>query len=250
MARRPLLITDRAVPVGPAPPGAWRWEAAFVALLLTANLVGYLVLTNTQRLVEELLVAAVAGWLAHRSGLGLTDLGLGRAFVRRGLAWGLAIGGVIATGAVIGALIPLTRELLADDAIAREELLGALGVVLLRIPLGTALPEEVLFRGVAFAMLSRRLGANAGMWGSAALFGVWHVTVLLGIWQSLPMATLLPGPLGVVAGVLAVGLSTAAAGLGFVLLRRWSGSLVAPFLVHWAANGSMRLAAAAATSWR
>nr|MCU0266479.1 CPBP family intramembrane metalloprotease [Actinomycetes bacterium] len=91
---------------------------AFAALLLTANLVGYLVLTNTQRLVEEPLVAAVAVWLAHRSGLGLTDLGLGRAFVRRGLAWGLAIGGVIAAGAVVGALIPLTRELLADDAIA------------------------------------------------------------------------------------------------------------------------------------
>lgn len=240
---------DQAIPRGPAPPGAGRWEAAFAGLLIAANLVGYLVLDNTQRLVEEPVVALVALWLARRAGLTYTDLGLGRAFVRRGLAWGLVVGGTIAAGAVVGALLPLTRDLLADDAIASQGLGGALVVVLVRIPLGTALPEEVLFRGVVFAILARRLGANGGMWGSAAAFGLWHVTVLVGIWTTLPMAGMLPGPLGVLGGVLAVGVATGAAGVGFVLLRRWSGSLVAPFLVHWAANGSMRLAAALLSPW-
>lgn len=246
---RPLALpVDRAVPSGPPPSGAWRWELALAALLLTANVVGYLLLDNTGRLVEEPLVALLALWMARRTGLTFADVGLGRAFVRRGLTWGLAVGGTIAVGAVVGATLPLTRDLLASDALAQEGLGGALVVVLVRIPLGTAFPEEVLFRGVAFAVLARRLGANGGMWGSAGLFGLWHVTVLIGTWSTLPLSGLLPGPFGPLLGVLAVGLATGAAGVGFVLLRRWSGSLVAPFLVHWAANGSSRLAAALTTT--
>ncbi len=37
---------------------------------------------------------------------------------------------------------------------------------------------------------------------------------------------------------------TTVAGLVFALLRQWSGSLLAPFLLHWATNGLGILAAA------
>lgn len=234
-------------PTRTPPSGAWRWELGFGALLLVTNVVGYLVASDTQRLIAEPAVAVVALWLARRAGLSFTELGLGRAYLRPGLLVGLAVSAVVAGGALVGALLPLTRNLLADDAIASQGFAAAVVVAAVRVPWGTAAPEEVLFRGVTFAALARRVGPGRATYGSAALFGLWHVDVLLGVWSDLPAASMLPGPLGALGGVLAVGAATAAAGVVFCYLRRLSGSLLAPFLVHWAANGTMRLAAAVAS---
>ncbi|GAA0501676.1 abortive infection protein [Paractinoplanes deccanensis] len=80
---------------------------------------------------------------------------------------------------------------------------------LIEIPLATVLFEEVAFRGVLLAL--------AGPYWSSVLFGLWH-------FQPRRAA------LGAV-------LFTAAAGLVLAWGREASGSLLVPFVWHWAANG-------------
>ena len=56
----------------------------------------------------------------------------------------------------------------------------ALWRVLVVIPLGTVLPEELAFRGLLLALLGRRYGVVAGILLSSGLFGLWHVVPSLG----------------------------------------------------------------------
>ena len=44
-----------------------------------------------------------------------------------------------------------------------------------RIPLGTALFEELLFRGLLYGAFLRVSGHRGAILGSSAVFGVWHV---------------------------------------------------------------------------
>ena len=93
---------------------------------------------------------------------------------------------------------------------------------LVAVPLGTVFFEEVLFRGVLWAVLRRAAGLRVAMVGQAVVFGLWH----------LPGAVAAGEP---VWGVLAV---TTLAGAGFAWLRERTGSLVAPAALHWALNGT------------
>ena len=47
--------------------------------------------------------------------------------------------------------------------------------VAIRIPLGTALPEELIFRGALFAVLSRSRDRLTAALISSMLFGFWHL---------------------------------------------------------------------------
>lgn len=192
-------------------------------------------------------LAATAGlvWLAHRIGLRRAELGLERHTVARGLRWGGASAAVVAValgaGVALADVIGPVAALLADERAALGA--GALTwAVLVRIPLGTALFEEVAFRGVLSGACRRRFGPTAGTAWSAVVFGLWHVPptiVALRINGVDPVS--LEG-LGSIAGAVAV---TTVAGVIFDLLRLRSGSLVAPVLAHWATNGLGLLAAAA-----
>jgi hypothetical protein len=115
--------------------------------------------------------------------------------------------------------------------------------VLVRIPVGTALWEEVAFRGVLEAALDRLFGAHIADAAGAVLFGVWHVApTLAAVRANAPVATASQRRCAVLAGCT----GTAAAGLLFTVLRRRSGSLLAPALLHLAANSLGLLAAAGA----
>ena len=93
--------------------------------------------------------------------------------------------------------------------------------VLLAIPLSTVFFEEVLFRGVLWAVLHRVVGLRVATVWQALAFGAWH----------LPGAAAAGQPAWAVLGV------TVLAGAGFGWLRERSGSLVAPAAVHWTLNG-------------
>jgi membrane protease YdiL (CAAX protease family) len=114
----------------------------------------------------------------------------------------------------------------------------------LRIPLGTAVPEEVIFRGVLLGALERRTGSWwTAAWWSSAVFGLWHVgpTIVLARVNGLD------GSAGQMAAVVAGAVAaTTVAGLGFCLLRRWGRGVVAPAIAHAATNGLSLLAAVAA----
>jgi membrane protease YdiL (CAAX protease family) len=119
---------------------------------------------------------------------------------------------------------------------------GALAYhVLVRIPLGTAVAEEVLFRGVLFAVWREAGVSTLGAALCASLaFGLWHVTpTILGIRINNPQA----GGAKLRAAVLGAVLVTTVAGLGLTWLRVQSRGLVAPIVLHGGINSVSALAA-------
>lgn len=186
-----------------------------------------------------ILVAALV--IARASDTTWTSMGMRPDRLRRGLIVGGVIAAVIVVGVVVVAYVPWTREVLEDDRIARDSLGLALYHAFIRIPLGTALYEEVLFRGILFGMLARRTTAlRAAMW-SSFLFGIWHVLPTIDALHANPVGDIVDiAPLGVVAGVV----GTFVAGLVFVWLRCYGRSIVTPILVHIATNSTAILAGA------
>jgi len=104
---------------------------------------------------------------------------------------------------------------------------------LIRIPVGTALWEEVAFRGVLQAALRRVMPKPTAIAVTSCVFGAWHIRPTL---QAL-RANGLAGTRGrAVAGVAAAVAGTTAGGVLFSWLRERSGGLAAPILVHVATN--------------
>ncbi|MDI6097325.1 CPBP family intramembrane metalloprotease [Actinoplanes sp. NEAU-A12] len=154
-----------------------------------------------------------AALLVAVSGLTPDEVGLTRA------GWGYALVAflIVAAGYGIALLIPAARRALGarnHPNPVRKALLG--------VPLATVIFEEIAFRGVLWTLLYHDHGAVWAYVVTAVLFGLWH----------------LPAPAEVAFTTLA----------GFVLsfLREVGGGLIAPFVLHWTANGLGILASAGA----
>ncbi|MEV4275202.1 CPBP family intramembrane glutamic endopeptidase [Actinoplanes xinjiangensis] len=131
--------------------------------------------------------------------------------------WGYALGaaGAMTAGYGIVLLVPAGRRALAArsyDHPVRKALIG--------VPLSTVVFEEVAFRGVLWALIADGHGVVWATAITAVLFGIWH----------------LPDR-GEVA-------FTTLAGVLLSLLRAASGGIIAPFVLHWTANGLGILASA------
>ncbi|MCK1796262.1 CPBP family intramembrane metalloprotease [Streptomyces sp. XM4193] len=187
---------------------------------------------------------------ARGAGLSAAELGLGRARLGHGLRCGATAAAGVGALYAAGALLPATRPLFADGR-AEERLPGLLRQMLLEVPLGTVLLEEVGFRCVLPALLRRSCGPRLGEAVPVALFGLWHVLPSAALAASNPALAAAstgnraPGGDGVsrtaaASGSVAV---TAAGGAVFAALRRHTGSALAPALLHTAFNSLGYLAA-------
>jgi membrane protease YdiL (CAAX protease family) len=188
-------------------------------------------------------VAAAAFLLLARGfGLSWADLGLARRTWRRGTLVALAATAAVAAVYAVAAAVPATRLAFLDS---RYQLsIGAAVVTaLVVIPLGTVLVEEVAFRGVLQAMVTRHRGVAWGLGVSSALFGAWHILPSLGLAGANPAVAGVTGDTQVLAVLGAVAFTTVA-GLVLGELRRRSGSLLAAAGLHWAINGVGVLVAA------
>lgn len=183
--------------------------------------------------------------LAGRVGLDRAALGLEHAALRQGLRWGagssVAIAGAIAAAAAVADVAGPVGKLLDDEraALAPREVAAA---ALLRIPIGTAVFEEVAFRGVLAAACRQVMPPALATAWSSLVFGLWHIpptAVTLRINHADPRSR---AGVATVASAVAV---TTVAGAVFDRLRTRSGSLAAPVLAHWAINASGLVAAAA-----
>jgi uncharacterized protein len=154
--------------------------------------------------------------------------------------WSLAVVGAFAVGAFALARSRHAYRL-ADRRVAGLGGTALAYYVLIRIPLGTAVAEEVIFRGVLFASW-REAGVStvaAAICASAA-FGLWHVMpTIIGMRINQPGA----GSGAVRGAVVAAVLLTTIAGLGLTLVRVVSGGLLASILVHGGINSVSALAA-------
>ena len=224
----------------PAPHSAHLVQIGAILLLaLYANVIANEVLSPPWYVPFNLGVLAFAVLMARTVGTTWTSMGMRPDRARRGLM----VGGLIALGIVIGFVvlvaIPGTRTAFEDDRIVEGSIGLSLYHAFIRIPLGTALYEEILFRGVLFGMLARRFKPLASAVWSSLAFGLWHVLPSLDAIQANPIGDAVGGGIGVVVAVA----GTFVAGMMFVWIRLFGQSVVAPILVHIATNSIAILAA-------
>jgi uncharacterized protein len=160
-----------------------------------------------------------------------------------GLRLGLAAAAVATGGVVLGASLPATRPLFHDRrviAVGRREAIYHLAV---RIPLATAVAEELTFRGALLGLVQRRRSPAAAVAWTSLLFGASHALPTLKRYDGNPASGLVADPRqGRRIAVLGTMLSTAGAGLLFAWVRLRSRSLLAPILAHATSNASAYLA--------
>lgn len=232
---RPSLWQD--APDSPQPAGVH--FVAIVALVMYANVIVNEVLRPPWYVPFNLAVLGIAILLARGGGATWSAMGMQADRVPRGIKVGGVIAVAIIAFFVVAAAIPSTRDAFEDQRIVEGSIWLSMYHALFRVPLGTALYEEVLFRGVIFGMLARRTSAlKAAMW-SSVLFGIWHILPSMDAIEANPIGNALGGSWE---PVVAAVVSTFIAGLGFVWIRLYAGSIVAPILVHVAANSTAILA--------
>lgn len=168
------------------------------------------------------LCAAGTSLAMARRSAGWRALGLAGDRVGDGLRWGAIGAASVATALVAGSRLRATAGLYSDARATPERTRLE---TLVRIPLGTVVVEEILFRGILPSETPRR-GA------SSLAFGAWHVLPTISALDINDVQDPAVRRRAVVAGVA----GTVLAGEALEWLRRRSGSLVAPALTHWAAN--------------
>lgn len=225
----------RAMPPRPVQP--FRLVAGLTAALLVYSVIEL----PPAWYVPGNLSAAALLWLGvRRAGLTAVDLGVDRLRARAGLQLGL----VVAAGGVavmaVGAALPFTRALFED---ARVGNIGGgllLYRMLVRIPLGTVILEELAFRGALFGAWQRWRGTSAAVVGSSLIFGLWHVRPALDL---LDVNDLAPAGAERILAVVGAVVLTWLAGIFFCLLRLRGKGLIAPTVAHAVVNAAATLLA-------
>jgi membrane protease YdiL (CAAX protease family) len=164
------------------------------------------------------------------------------------LGRGIGIGLITALPAAVvvglGAVVPATRGFFQDERATGGGTRQVLFETLVRIPLGTALPEEVIFRGSLLGLFTQRHSPAVAASMSSILFGAWHVLPTLRTLPLNPVGARVRGnPKHTAGAVLAAVTATTLAGYGLAWLRFGSGSIVAPVVAHASLNGAAYLAA-------
>jgi membrane protease YdiL (CAAX protease family) len=218
-------------------------ETVGVAVLAAHNVAVHRLLPAPIDAALNLTTAAGLIAFAGRTGSSPADLGIRAEDLGSGLrtgAWAAAaaMGGVAALAA-----LPATRGFFRDRRVRSVGRGEAVYHLALRIPLATALAEELLFRGALLALLRQRRPPAAAVLWTSLLFGAWHVLPTLDHYQGNPASAMVAD-----AGhrrrlaVLATTASTTGAGVVFAWLRLRSRSVLAPALAHAALNMSAYLA--------
>jgi CAAX protease family protein len=215
-----------------------------IVVAVTTNVWVHLGPPRTQLVTGPLgaLVLLLAG---RAAGLSWAQLGLAPDRFAAGLAAGLAGAVLVATAVTGGVALPATRSAFLDSRYD-VPLRAAARTALVTIPLATVVFEETAFRGVIWGEIERTAGAIAATAGSAVLFGVWHVLPALHVSRTSTAIAGARSSRRTFVTVLGVVVGTALAGVVLAELRRWTGSLLTPVLVHWAANGCAVIAASVA----
>ena len=208
-----------------------------------ANIIANEVLDDVWHIPFNLGVLGVALLVARRAGTTWTTMGLRPDRVGRGVAVGGAIIGVIAVVLVVGVAIPATRDLFRDERVIENSTTWVLLQTFVRIPLATALYEEVLFRGIVFGMLVRRRSPVVAGLLTSVLFGLWHILPTLDTLQTNPAGNMFTGAIGLVVAIAGAIAGTFIAGLAFLWIRLYANSTYASVLAHIGTNSIAMLAA-------
>ena len=196
------------------------------------------------RRLNPALIAVMLAYAARRQG-GLSSVGLRREELVRSVLGGVGLGVALSGPPLFLFYQPLLLDTPLEygpiSQMTRRELLKD---VLVDVPIGIAVLEELAFRGLLFSALRRHLPAKWAIIGSSAGFAAWHLTVTAtsAAQSNLSTAARLPAflrpfilPLAVVGGMLTTGV----AGATFAWLRERTGNLAGPIVAHWLVDGVM-----------
>jgi membrane protease YdiL (CAAX protease family) len=212
-------------------------ELTAVAFAAAYNVVFHRWLPKRAHTVANVGAAAALVATARVAGESWAELGLEPAHLASGVRTGLRAAAPIS--AIVGAAValPATRVYMSDERITATSRREATFETLVRIPIETALAEEVIFRGVLLGLGCRSRSPVYAVASTSLLFGLWHVLPTL---QALERDTGGDATSGdsaritaTTAGVVAV---TAGAGAALAWLRLRSGSVAAPIIAHAALN--------------
>ncbi|HEX6299814.1 MAG TPA: CPBP family intramembrane glutamic endopeptidase [Acidimicrobiia bacterium] len=207
-------------------------------ILAAHNVVQNSILNEHGYVPGNVVVAATLAGLARDAGLTWEEIGLGRGDLRMSRRTGAWILTASTAFLAVTARIPRIRHHLRDERAPIGSRRETIRRALIRFPVGTALFEEVAFRGVLPALLAS--ATRSGDITAAGMFAIWH---LIPTHHALRVNGIAQGPRSRILGTLA---GSAAAGLaGYVLsrVRRKTGSILAPWLIHSAVNTTSFLAA-------
>jgi uncharacterized protein len=222
-------------------------EVAAVSLTAVAN-IAVSRLPPRAYVPASLGAAAALTWLGRRMGASWADMGMDPGRLRSGVRWGLGATVPIAGAIALGVAIPSSRRLFADERASSAGRREVRYHTLYRIPLGTALAEEVLFRGALLGIFERGRSRRVADALTGVLFGLWHIVPTLDRLRTGPVSKAVgEDRLSKATAVGGVVLITMAAGYVLAWLRDRSGSLAAPVIAHTALNGLAFLAARAAS---
>jgi uncharacterized protein len=225
------------------PPGAGAEIAASAATLAynvaisqVTSGIGY-VTANTGAAALSVIAARYCS--VSRADLAMCPDRLGRG-IRIGLITALPAAAVVG----LGAAVPATRGFFQDERARGGGTRHVLFETLVRIPLGTALPEEVIFRGSLLGLFTQRHSPATAIWMTSILFGLCHVLPTLRTLSMNRAGARSHGNLKrTAAAVLAAVTATTLAGYGLAWLRFRSESIAAPAVAHASLNGAAYLAA-------
>lgn len=228
----------------PNPHAIHGWHIlGIVALTGYANLISNEILDSAWYIPFNLAILGVAIALARHADTTWVDMGMWRKRFKRGIQLGLLFMAGMAVVVGLGVIIPATREIFYDDRVIDESSGVVMYHVFLRIPVGTAFYEEMLFRGVLFGMFARKWAPLWAALMSAFLFGLWHILPTLDTLEVNPAGDLFEGVIGVTIAAVGAVAGTALAGLGFLWLRLRANSTLAPVLAHISTNSFTLLGA-------
>lgn len=197
--------------------------------LAVSNVVGNRFVPITARVPWNLAQTALLLALARSAGEDHHALGISRRRLADGWKHGVRSAAMVAGGYLALLSHPRTRTLLHDQRLLDLSERAVAWRLLVGIPLGTALAEEVAFRGVLPALLD---SPHWPPWLAPAI-----TSTLFGLWHLLPSHEQMKanGSHRSLVGVSAV--ATAVGGAVLHGLRQKAGHLLAPITLHAATNG-------------
>jgi membrane protease YdiL (CAAX protease family) len=194
------------------------------------------VIDTAAGIATNLLMAGALAGVAGYATLTARELGTERSRAGAGLRWGAGALAVVAAVVLTAASVPALHGILADDRVD----VGAdamLVQVLVTIPLGTVVLEELAFRGLLLGLLRRVTTTGRAVLVGSVAFGLWHIASALASARTNPaLAGVSSSGAGLATTVAATVLTTTVAGAIFCWLRLRSGSLLAPAIAHVSTN--------------
>ena len=202
-------------------------RALALGLITGHNLAQNSVFNDEGYIATNALVATALVGLGASSGMSLADMGLRPHLSPRDRRLAAAATTACALTTALAVSHPATRGIFYDERARDDGIKTILWKVTLRFPLGTALFEEVAFRGVLPRILAS--STTTGDVLSSILFALWHVIPTTRALRGNLLGRSTRDPKLVIAvGSLAAGL----AGLLLAADRRRSGSITSPWIMH------------------